>query len=75
MDAPDFQVTPLLVDSEFFRHVVVAGRARPDLDNERERLVIDLEDILLIEEWGHEGRWNDEDIRDEVGLIRTAHSS
>ena len=51
MDAPDLEVAALLVDSEFFLHVVFAGRAGPDLDNQRQWLVVDLEDILQIEEW------------------------
>src|SRR5215216_4318821 len=35
MNAPDFQITASLVDGEFGVNVVVAGRSRPDLDDER----------------------------------------
>ena len=48
MDSPDLQITALPVDSQLLLGVVIASRAGPYLDDERQRLVVHLEDIMLV---------------------------
>src|SRR5688500_15417946 len=63
MNAPDFEITALLVLRKFIVHVIAARRGRPHLDDERQRKLIELQAPGMAELLPRGSRWDNEDIR------------
>jgi hypothetical protein len=67
MNAPDFCIPTLLIPAQFYFDVVVTGRWRPNLDNERHRLGINLKPVRRFPQQSLLQRaWNDDDIWDVI---------
>src|SRR5215208_8077732 len=75
MDAPDFEVTALLIDRDLFLDVVIASGTRPHLDDERKGPVVNFEDVRPVAKRGRIFRGKYEDVRNEVRRAWTADSS